>query len=157
MQSFFELLNKSVTEPKHVKTLIKPYAALRDGCGAWWACKAHCHARSEIEAIETAADNRLDTLVYQGEKAHYNLKTHVTMHRKSHLDLEEATVQFTPGSTKVRRLLKSLQASTLSIPVGTIRSIEDLRTDFDASVNYYLRDFISSSNYPESRYVAGFD
>jgi hypothetical protein len=72
------------------------------------------------------------------------------------LELEKATGQLIPGLTKVRHLLKSLQASTIEIPVGTIRAIEDFCTDFDASVNY-LRAFISSSNYSEVQNVAGFD
>jgi hypothetical protein len=152
----FELLNEAVTEHKHVKTWIKPFATLRNGRAAWFAFKAHYRGSSELEAIETTAENRLDTLVYRGEKPRYNFETHVSMHRKSHLELEKATGQLIPGPTKVRRLLKSLQASTMAIPVGTIRAIEDLRTDFDASVNY-LRAFISSSNESEVRNVAGFD
>jgi hypothetical protein len=44
----FELLNKSVTEHKHVKTWIMPYAALRDGRGAWLAFKAHYRGSKKI-------------------------------------------------------------------------------------------------------------
>jgi hypothetical protein len=43
----------------------------------------------------------------------------------------------------------------MAIPVGMIRAIEDIRTNFDVSVNY-LRGFISSSNNPELQHVAGF-
>jgi hypothetical protein len=38
-----------------------------------------------------AAENPLDTLVYRGENTRYNFETHVSMHRKSHLELEKAT------------------------------------------------------------------
>jgi hypothetical protein len=70
------------------------------------------------------------------------------------LELEKATGQVIPGPTKVRRLHQSLQASTMAIPVGMLKALEDLRTDFDGSVNY-LRAFISSSIEPEVRNVAG--
>jgi hypothetical protein len=36
----------------------------------------------------------------------------------------------------------------MALPVGTIQPIEDLRIDFDASVNY-MRAYISSSNDPD--------
>jgi hypothetical protein len=59
----FELLNEAVHEHTHVKTWIKPFATTRDGRSAWLAFKAHYRVCSELEAIETAAENRLDTLV----------------------------------------------------------------------------------------------
>jgi hypothetical protein len=49
----FELLNKAVAEHKNV------FTTARDGCGAWFAFKAHYHKSSEQEAIETAAEHRL--------------------------------------------------------------------------------------------------
>jgi hypothetical protein len=148
----YELLNEAVTEHKHVKTWIAPYARTRDGRGAWFAFKAHYRGSSELEAIETTAEHRLDNLVYRGEKPRYNFETHVSMHRKSHLELEKATGQLIPGQTKVRRLLKSLQVPNMAIPVATIRAQDVLRLDFDAAVNY-LRSFLASSD-PETRTVA---
>jgi hypothetical protein len=148
----FELLNEAVHEHKHVKTWIKPFATTRDGRSAWLAFKAHYRGSSELEAIETAAENRLDTLVYRGEKPRYNFETHVTKHRQSHLELKKATGTAIPEPTKVRRLLKSLQASTMQVPVATIRATETLKTDFDATVNY-LRNFINTID-QETRNVA---
>jgi hypothetical protein len=152
----FELLNEAVMEHKNVKTWIKPYAAARDGRCAWIAFKAHYRGSSELEAIETAAENKLETVVYRGEKPRYNFETHVSMQRKCHLDLEKATGQDIPGPTKVRQLLKSLQVSTMAVPVATIRAQDNLRTDFDASVNY-LRSFIISSELGELRNIAAFE
>lgn len=139
----FDLLNEAVSEHKHVKTWIKPYAASRDGRAAWMAFKAHYRGSSEIEAIETAAENRLENLIYRGEKPRYNFETHVSMHRKSHQEIEKATGIDIPEPTKVRRLIKSLQTSTMTVPIATIRAQENLRINFDATVNY-LRAFISS-------------
>lgn len=148
----FELLNEAVHEHKHVKTWIKPFATTRDGRGAWFAFKAHYRGSSELEAIETAAENRLETLIYRGEKPRYNFETHVTKHRQSHLELQKATGTEMPGPTKVRRLLKSLQATTMLVPIATIRATENLKTDFDATVNY-LRNFINTID-QETRNVA---
>jgi hypothetical protein len=96
----FELLGESVGEHKNVKTRIKPYAKARDGCGAWFAFKLQYCGSSELEAIDTAAETRLETLIYRVETPRYNFETHVSMHRKLHHELEKATGMNIPGTTK---------------------------------------------------------
>jgi hypothetical protein len=150
----FELLNEAVTEHKHVKTWIKPFADARDGRGAWAAFKAHYRGSSELEAIEAAAEKRLATLIYRGEKPRYNFETHVSSHRKSHQELEKATGQEMPGTQKVRRLLHSLQAPSMAAAIATIKAIDTLRSDFDGSVNY-LRAFLSNNTEHDVRNVSG--
>jgi hypothetical protein len=119
----YDLLNAAITEHKNVKTWIKPYAPTRDGRGAWIAFKQHYRGSSEVEAIEEAAENRLDSLKYRGEKPRYNFETHVSNHVKSHLELEKATGQALSGSTKVRRLLKSMNLSpTMAVPIASVRA-----------------------------------
>jgi hypothetical protein len=149
----FELLNEAVSEHKHVKTWIKPYVATRDGRGAWKAFKAHYRGSSELEAIEVAAEQRLENLQYRGEKQRYNFEMHVSMHRKAQLEIEKATGTLIPETTKVRRLLRSLQAPTMTVPVATIRAQDHLRSSFDASVNY-LKTFIATSDIVETRNVS---
>jgi hypothetical protein len=149
----YELLNQAVSGHAHVKTWIKSYAATRDGRGAWFAFKAHYRGSSEMEAIETAAEKKLDTLIYRGEKHRYNFETHVSNHMKAHIELEKATGMPMPEKTKVRRLLKSLQAPTMSVPSATIQATESLKSSFDASVNY-LRAFISSTEVADTRNVS---
>jgi hypothetical protein len=48
--------------------------------------------------------------------------------------------------------LKSLKTSTMGVTVGTIKAHVNLRTDFDAAVNY-LRGFISTTD-QETRNVS---
>ena len=151
----FELLNDAVGDHKNVKTWIKPYANTRDGRGAWAAFKAHYRGSAEMEAIETAAEHKLDTVQYRGEKQRHTFETHVSMQMKCHLELEKATGTPIPELRKVRLLLKSLQVSTMMVPAATIRAQIDLRGNFDASVNY-LRSFISSSA-QETRTIAGME
>jgi hypothetical protein len=96
----FELLNQAVGEHNNIKTWIKPYAKARYGRGAWFAFKAYYRGSSELEAIETAAENRVYTLSYRGETPRYNFETHVSMDRKSHLELEKATGTDITGTKK---------------------------------------------------------
>ena len=149
----FELLNNAVCDHKHVKTWIKPYVVAQDGRGAWKAFKAHYRGRSELEAIEVKAEQRLENLQYRGEKQRYNFEMHVSMHRKSQLEIENATGRPIPETTKVRHLLKSLQAPTMTVPVATIRAQDHLRNSFDESVNY-LKTFIATSDVVETRNVS---
>ena len=151
----FELLNDAVGDHKNVKTWIKPYASHRDGRGAWAAFKAHYRGSAEMEAIETAAEHKLETVQYRGEKQRHTFETHVSMQMKCHLELEKATGTPIPELRKVRLLLKSLQVTTMMVPAATIRAQIDLRGNFDASVNY-LRSFISTTT-QESRTVAGME
>ena len=55
----------------------------------------------------------------------------------------------------MKKLLKSIQASNLMLPVATIRAQENLRSDFDSSVNY-LHAFILSVD-PEMSNVSMVD
>jgi hypothetical protein len=55
----FELLDESVTKHKHLKMWLKPYVALRDGCGAWLNFKALTMAIPDgtTRAIEDSCTN----------------------------------------------------------------------------------------------------
>jgi hypothetical protein len=151
----FEILNDAVSDHKNVKTWIKPYANMRDGRGAWTAFKAHYRGSAEMEAIETAAEHKLETIQYRGEKQRHSFETHVSMQMKCHLELEKATGTPIPELRKVRLLLKSLQVATMSVPAATIRAQTDIRGSFDASVNY-LRSFLATT-VQDSRTIAAFD
>jgi hypothetical protein len=76
------------------------------------------------------------------------------MHRKSHIEIAKATGNEIPETTKVRRLIKSLQVDTMVVPFASIRAQDNLRGDFDATVNY-LRTIVTSTK-NESRNVAEF-
>jgi hypothetical protein len=104
----FELINSAVTEPKHIKTWIKPFVAGQDGRRVWNALKVHYLGAAEMETIELAAEKRLDLLIYCGEKPRYTFELHVSFHRKAHLDIEKTTGNVIPEPKKVRRLIKSI-------------------------------------------------
>jgi hypothetical protein len=85
----FEMINDEVAEHKHVKSWIKPFVQAQDGQSAWSALKAHYLGAAKLEAIEVAAEKRLDQLIYRGEKPRYTFELHISFHRKAHLDLEK--------------------------------------------------------------------
>jgi hypothetical protein len=149
----YELLNEAVSSHPDVKTWIKPYASRKDGRGAWEAFKLHYRGSSAMETIEVGAEKQLDTLIYRGEKHRYTFETHVSKHRKAHIDIEKATGTALPENNKVRKLLKSLQAPTLEIPKATIQATDNLKASFDSCVNY-LRSFISINDTSDSRNIS---
>lgn len=141
----FELINDSINDLKHVKAWIKPHAATKDGRQAWFTFVNHYRGSSELEAIQVQAENRMDKLTYRGEKPRYSFETHVSFHRKSHNEIAKATGVEITEQVKVRKLLASLQASFLTAAIATIRAQDNLRGDFNETVNY-LRSFISNSD-----------
>jgi hypothetical protein len=150
----FKLLNESITALKHVKAWIKPYEITKNGRQAWLTFVGHYRGSSELETIQVQAENRLDKLLYRGEKPRYNFETHVSFHRKSHNEISKATGIELTEQVKVRKLLTSLQTPTLLAAIATIRAQENLRNDFDETVNY-LRAFISNSD-QELRVISRF-
>jgi hypothetical protein len=77
----------------------------------------------------------------------------VSKHQKAHLDIALATGTAIPKSMKVRKLLKSLQVSSMVVPAATICATDKLHGSFKESVNY-LRAYIRSSDNVEERAVS---
>jgi hypothetical protein len=106
-----------------------------------------------LEAIEVAAEKRLDQLIYRGEKPRYTFELHVSFHRKAHLDIEKTTGLPIPEPTKVRRLINSIQADFLKIALATVRAQDNLKNNFDGACNY-LRNYINTSTDVDQRNIS---
>jgi hypothetical protein len=111
--------------------------------------KAHYRGSSEVDAIIPLAEGRLDKLVYRGEKPRYTFESHVSFHRRSHNELEMAKGVAMTGPEKVRKLLASIQATSMQVPLATIRASDHLRHDFDEAVNF-LRQYIATTAQTDS-------
>lgn len=150
----FELINSACGDLELVKAWIKPYVKARNGQDAWKNFKKHFRGASELEAIEVAAEKRLNTLSYKRESPRYNFEGHVSMHRKAHNDLKEATgVEVTAG-VKVRKLLASLSTATALVSaIGTIKATPTLNSDFDEAVNF-LKGYLSTMEADTPRNVS---
>jgi hypothetical protein len=95
-------------------------------------------------------------MVYEGEKQRYNFETHVSMQRKTHLEIEKTTRQEMIGRVKVKYLMDSLQTPTMDAPKGTMMAMEHLRNAFDPSA-VYLCSFLTNTAVHDVRNVASFD
>jgi hypothetical protein len=71
----FKRINEAIGDHKQVNTLIKGYVASQNDCGAWMAMNNHYLGTGmlELEAINFAAEQKLVTLVYNGEKQNHFL------------------------------------------------------------------------------------
>lgn len=152
----FELLNTACGELELVKAWIKPYVRQRNGRLAWQNFKTHFRGDSEMEAIEVAAEKKLQTLVYKRDSPRYNFEGHVSMHRKAHNDLLEATGVAVTEQVKVRKLIASIQASNLSSALGTIRATPTLKNSFDEAVNF-LKGYLSTADAEVPRNISKFE
>jgi hypothetical protein len=148
----FEMLNDAIGNHKNVKTWIKAYARMKDGRGAWEAFKEHFRGTNQMDAIEASAEKQLATLVYRGEKPRYNFESHVSKHLRAHLDIAKAGGVLNERQ-KVRKLVESLQASSLVAAIAQVRANDKFLDSFDQTVSY-LRTFIIATDQVETRNVA---
>ena len=137
----FEILMDAIQEFEEVKVWVKAFVRRKDGRGAWTAFKSHYLGSSQLDGIAEKADQKIETLTYNGEKTRYSFETHVSNFKKAHLDLGK-TGNEPDGRTKVRKFLQSIKAPELQTAVGIAKSQDRYLTDFEETVNY-LRRFVS--------------
>jgi hypothetical protein len=147
----FELLRDSISDFEEVKVWIKGFVRAKDGRGAWEAFKAHYLGSSQLDGIAERADQRIESLIYSGEKSRYTFETHVSNFMKAHLDLKKVGNE-PDGRTKVRKFLQSIRAAELQTAIGVVKSQDSYLTDFEATINY-LRRFVMPIT-PGSRTVS---
>ena len=92
---------------------------------------------------------------YTGERQRHTFVIHVWKSRKAHQELGQAKCIPLTETTKVRRLLDSIQVTALAVPIATIKAQQDLRTHFDNCVNY-LKLYVASINAPDTRNVSAY-
>ena len=146
------MLNDAIGNHKNVKTWIKAYARMKDGRGAWEAFNEHFLGTNQMDAIEASAEKQLATLDYRGEKPRYNFETHVSKHLRAHLDIAKEGGVLNERQ-RVRKLVDSLQASTLVAEIAQVRANDKFLDSFDQTVSY-LCTFIIATDQVETRNVA---
>jgi hypothetical protein len=65
---------EAVLDNTHINIWMKPYRATQNVCESWLSLRTHDYGSSEKEAIEEAAERRLDSLVYHGENLVMGMK-----------------------------------------------------------------------------------
>ena len=109
--------------------------------------------------MAAAAEARLNSLTYTGEKPRWNFKKLVTKHQKQHQILEGLTQHGYAGIdevSKVRLLLASIKSSRLDAVRIQINATPALQTNFQACVRLY-KDCIQqeAANFPGNIQIAG--
>jgi hypothetical protein len=138
----FEILYDAIGDHEDVKVWLKGHVRSKNGCEAWKAFKAHYYGGSQLDSIANRADDKIESLVYSGERQRYTFETHISHFKKAHLDLEKATGSPVDERTKVRQFLKSTKAPGLETSVSVVQSQDSYLKSFEETINY-LRRFIS--------------
>jgi hypothetical protein len=136
----FEILRNAIADHESVKVWIKGYVRAKDGRGAWTSFKDHYLGSAQLDGIADRADQRIETLVYTGEKSRYSFEKHVSNFKQAHLDLARAGNE-PDDRSKVRKFLQSIKAPELQTAVGVVKATDVYLTGFEATVNY-LRRFV---------------
>ena len=137
----FEILKNAVFDFKRVYLQIRSFARAKDGRAAFDAFQNHYLGAAALEQIVAKAENRIAQSVYSGDKPRYTFETHVTVHQRAHMDIERGGEAMWDGNQKVRRFLATITAREMEVPIATVKAIANLRTDWDACINY-LRNFV---------------
>ena len=137
----FEILKTAIFEFKPVYLQIRRFAREKNGRAAWDAFTMHYLGDAALEAITVKAENRIARSNYSGEKPRYTFETHVTVHQRAHMDIRRGEGQEWDDNQKVRRFLATITAREMEVPIATVKATLNLRTNWDACVNY-LRNFV---------------
>ena len=86
----FEILRDAIAPFDDVKVWVKGFVRAKDGRGAWKAFTAHYLGDAQLDSIAERADQRIESLVYNGEKTRYSFEDHVSNFKKAFLDLEKS-------------------------------------------------------------------
>ena len=126
---------------RRLRFWIKEVVRAKDSQGAWMAFRTHYLRTSQLNGIAEQANQCIESLIYSGEKTHYNFKVHVSNFKKVHLDLAKAGNE-PDGCTKVQKFLQSIKALKLQTAVGMVKNQDIYLMDFKATINY-LHHFVS--------------
>jgi hypothetical protein len=113
---------------------IKRSERCRDGRSAYLAPTTHYLGASKNETLRNQANTCLMKTFYQGEKNKFDWTRFVAVHKKRHNDLE-ATGPPLAEDDKVRHLLNGISIQKLDTAVPFVRSLPQLMSNFDASVD----------------------
>lgn len=126
---------------------VKPAQRTRNGRMAYQSLYQHYLGTNNVNNMATAAEVRLKSVTYSGEKKRWDFEKYVRTHVDQHSILEGLTGHGHAGideGSKVRHLLAGIKTNALDSVKTRIMSDAALRTDFEACVNLY-KDFIKQS------------
>jgi len=133
-------------------TYVKPFQKNLDGRGAFRGLWDHYLGPSNVDHLAAAAESKLETARYTGEKKRYNFESYVRLHKDQHQilgDLKQHGYAGIDDRSKVRHLMSGIKVTHLDTVKSRILSESELRTNFDRCVTLY-QDFIKQSKATEN-------
>lgn len=128
-------------------TYIKGRSRRRDGRGAYQDLWNQFLGPNNVDNMANAAEAKLTTTVYHGEKKRWNFERYVRTHVEQYTILD-GLVQYGHSGidqrSRVRHLNAGIKTNALDVPKAQIIASATLRNDFDASVSLY-KDFIKQN------------
>jgi hypothetical protein len=134
----------AITRDHDCWTYVKPAQRARDGRQAYQRLFNHYLGPNNVDNLASAAEKRLETTTYQGEKKRWDFEKYVRVHVEQHSILEGLVEHGYSGidaRSKVRHLLNGIKTDQLNAVKTQIMSSATLRNDFTACVTLY-QDFI---------------
>lgn len=142
----WELLS-SICREHECWTYIKPAQRSQDGRRAFLALFNHYLGPNNVDNMASAAERKLETTAYNGEKKRWNFERYVRTQVDQHSILEGLVEHGYAGideRSKVRHLTNGIKTDKLDSVKTQIMASAALRVDFDACVNLF-KDFIAQT------------
>lgn len=139
----WELLS-AIGRDKEWWTYLRVGQRARDGRLAFLRVRGHYLGVNNVDNMATSAETKLQNATYRGEGRRYNFEKYVRIHVEQHTVLEGLVQHGYTGidvRSKVRYLMNGIKTKELDATKTRIMSDENLRTNFDLSVNL-IKDYI---------------
>ena len=139
----FSILLRVFGKSKYVSSL-QPYRTRNDGRAAYLALVQHNLGSNQWQLMFHDAETIVTTHKFYGTNPHYTLSTHIAKHRSAHDRMRRASshVNFSlpTETTRVLRLLQSLEASNIAILSAKTSILGDdvKRSDFELASDFLI-------------------
>jgi hypothetical protein len=135
---------------------IKSAARAKNGREAYRLLFDHFLGANNVGNLATAAEERLQSTKYSGDKRNFDFEKYVRIHTEQHSILNGLIVHGYSGideSSKVRLLLAGITTSNYDVVKSQILASPALKMSFEKSVELY-KDFIKAKRPDEHRNVS---
>jgi hypothetical protein len=119
---------------------IKPAQKGKNGMLAYELLFDHYLGPNNVGNMANAAETKLSSTLYNGEKKRFTWETYVRIHTEQHSvlnGLKEYGYSGIDDSSKVRHLLKGIKTTEMDVCKAQVMASPTLRDDFPATVELY--------------------
>ena len=146
---------KLMTQKLDCWTYVKQGKRGKDGRAAFFALFNHYLGPNNVDSLAHAAERKLQTTTYDGERKRWNFEKYVKVHHvDQHAILEQLQSDGDHNGidarSKVRHLMDRIKTDSLNAVKTRIMSDPGLRNDFERCVTLY-KDFIAQTKANSTR------